>query len=91
MSVPKYDLIVIGGDRPATNHGGRGRLAGGGTLRDGIMAVPESRLTVRTARPSTLAAIFSLDRRNGTLIEDTDRAPATGILHRLGPRVGSRR
>jgi hypothetical protein len=38
----------------------------------------------RTCR--VLGAIYSLDRRNGTLIEDTDGEPATLILHRLSPR-----
>ena len=73
------------------DHGGRGMLAGVGTLEDGVINVPEFALTCPDGTAFTLATIFSLDRRNGTLIEDTDGAPATQILNRLSPRVGSRR
>ena len=56
------------------DHGGRGMLAGVGTLEDGVINVPEFALTCPDGTAFTLATIFSLDRRNGTLIEDTDGA-----------------
>jgi hypothetical protein len=49
--------------------------------------VPVLTLTCPDGASFALAAIYSLDRRNGTLIEDTDGEPATLILHRLSPRV----
>ena len=72
-------------------HGGRGIIVGVGTLEEGVINVPELTLTCPDGTSFTLATVFSLDRRNGTLIEDTDGAPATQILHRLSPRVRGNR
>lgn len=49
--------------------------------------MPVLTLTCPDGASFALAAIYSLDRRNGTLIEDTEGEPATLILHRLSPRV----
>ena len=72
-------------------HGGRGIIIGVGTLEKGVINVPELTLTCPDGTRFTLATIFSLDPRNGTLIEDTDGEAATQVLHRLSPRVRGNR
>jgi hypothetical protein len=62
-----------------------------GTLEEGVINVPELTLTCPDGTRFTLATIFSLDPRNGTLIEDTDGEAATQVLHRLSPRVRGNR
>jgi hypothetical protein len=75
------------------DHGGRGIIEGTGTIEGGVFNVPDFTLTCADGTAFTLEANFSLDRRNGTLIEDTEGEPEpeTMILHRLSPRVESRR
>lgn len=72
-------------------HGGRGVITGVGTLAEGVIEVPELTLTCPDGTRVVLQAIYSLDRRNGTLLEDTEGAPLTQILHRLSPQVDRRR
>ncbi|MGH6904757.1 MAG: hypothetical protein ACREIR_18675 [Geminicoccaceae bacterium] len=69
------------------DHGGRGIIEGTGTIEEGAFNVPDFTLTCAEGTAYTLATIFSLDRRNGTLIKDPAGEPATLILHRLSPRV----
>jgi hypothetical protein len=73
------------------DHGGRGVIKGSGTIEGGVFSVPDFTLTCADGTAFTAATVFSRDRRNGTLIEDTEGAPATLTLHRLSPRVGSGR
>ncbi|MGH6916567.1 MAG: hypothetical protein ACREJ0_02580 [Geminicoccaceae bacterium] len=68
-------------------HGGRGIITGAGTLEEGVIDVPELTLACPDGTRFVLAAVLSLDRRNGTLMENTEGEPATQILHRLSPRV----
>jgi hypothetical protein len=70
---------------------GRGLLEGVGEIEEGALDLPEFTLTCADGTRVGFRTIFSLDRRNGTLIEDTDGPPATFTFHRLSPRVDSRR
>jgi hypothetical protein len=91
---PDRTCRVLGAEQffsTCDDHGGRGIIEGAGTIEDRVLNVPALTLTCPDGASFTLAAIYSLDRGNGTLLEDTDGAPATQILHRLSPRVGSRR
>ena len=69
------------------DHGGRGIIEGTGTIEGGVFNVPDFTLTCADGTAFALATNFSLDRRNGTLIEDAEGEPETMILHRLSPRV----
>jgi hypothetical protein len=69
------------------DHGGCGIIEGTGTIEERVLNVPVLTLTCPDGASFALAAIYSLDRRNGTLIEDTEGEPATLILHRLSPLV----
>jgi hypothetical protein len=69
---------------------GRGLLQGTGTIADGVLDLPEFTLTCADGTSVGFPTIFSLDRRNGTLIEDTDGPPATFTFYRLSPRVQRR-
>ena len=73
------------------DHEGRGIITGTGAIEEGVFHVPDFTLTCADGTSFTLATTFSLDRRNGTLSEDTDGPPAPLILHRLSPRVERRR
>jgi hypothetical protein len=70
------------------NSGGRGLLAGTGSIENGALAVPDFSLTCAdgSATPEFFTR-FSLDRRNGTLVEDTDGPPPTITFHRLSAPV----
>jgi hypothetical protein len=69
----------------------KGILDGTGTLEGDVINVPDFALTCPDGARFAFATIFSLDRRDGTLIKDRDGEPLTQILHRLSPRVDSRR
>ena len=69
---------------------GRGLLEGGGGIEDGVLNLPVFALTCANGDTVGFPTTFSLDRRNGTLIEDT-RPPATFSFHRPSPRVRDRR
>jgi hypothetical protein len=74
------------------DHGGRGILDGTGTLEEGVIEVPDYTLICGDGTRIVLATTFSLDRRNGTLLEDFGPPPPEiQIYHRLSPRVESRR
>jgi hypothetical protein len=73
------------------DHGGRGVIKGSGAIEGGVFNVPDFTLTCADGTAFTAATVLSRDRRNGTLLEDTEGAPAILILHRLSPRVGSGR
>ena len=74
------------------DHGGRGILDGTGPLENGVIEVPDYALTCRDGTRIVLPVIFSLDRRNGTLLEDFGPPPPEiQIYHRLSPRVERRR
>jgi hypothetical protein len=70
---------------------GRGLLEGEGRIEDGVLNLPEFTLTCADGTSVGIPTTFSLDRRNGTLVEDTDGPPATFSFHRLSPRVRDRR
>jgi hypothetical protein len=70
------------------DHGGRGILEGTGPLENGVIEVPDYALTCRDGTRIVLPVTFSLDRRNGTLLEDFGPPPPEiQIYHRLSPRV----
>ena len=82
---------VLGSDQfflICEEHGGRGILAGAGTLEGGVITVPELTLTCADGTHFSALSTFSLDRRNGTLIDVTEQE--TRIFHRLSPRVDRR-
>ena len=57
------------------DHGGRGILDGTGTLERGVIEVPDYALTCADGTRIVLPVAFSLDRRNGTLLEDFGPPP----------------
>jgi hypothetical protein len=73
------------------DHGGRGLVVGSGTIEGRVLKVPALTLTCGDGTSFTVAAVYSFDRRNGTLLEDQEGEPPTLVLHRLSPRVGSSR
>ena len=70
---------------------GRGLLEGTGTIEQGVLSLPEFTLTCADGTSVGFPTIFSLDRRNGTLIEDTDGPPAAITFHRLSPPLRGKR
>jgi hypothetical protein len=69
---------------------GRGLLEGSGTIEAGVLSLPLFTLTCANGQNVGFPTIFSLDRSNGTLIEDTDGPPPSITFHRLSPRLRGR-
>ena len=71
--------------------GGRGILEGLGRIEDDVLHLPEFALICGDGTAISFPTTFSIDRKNGTLVEVTDGPPASQNFHRLSPRVRSRR
>jgi hypothetical protein len=70
---------------------GRGLITGTGTVEDGVLVVPDLALTCADgSKTPEFETTFTLDRSNGTLIEDTDGPPPTIVFHRLSSPVRGR-
>jgi hypothetical protein len=85
---------VLGSDQFFTSCddlGGRGLLIGSGRLEDDVLHLPEFTLICGDGTEISFPTTYSIDRKNGTLVEVTDGPPASQNFHRLSPRVRSRR
>jgi hypothetical protein len=83
---------VLGSDQFFTtcdDLGGRGILEGLGMLEDDALHLPEFTLICGDGTAIAFPTTFSIDGKNGTLVEVTDGPPASQTFHRLSPRITS--
>ena len=69
---------------------GRGLLEGSGTIEAGVLNLPLFTLNCANGQSVGFPTVFSLDRSNGMLIEDTDGPPPSITFHRLSSRLRGR-
>jgi hypothetical protein len=67
---------IVTDHRTCDGRGGRGLITGAGRIDGAVLDVPDFTSTCADRASFTRTTIFSLDRRNGTLIEGLGRGAA---------------